>query len=143
MNPKQFIVVGTVAIAITLGGGIWCNESSAHPSLGTQGKCSTFKSKEAKITIYLNTPVQENGLANQLGMSEDELYHALYDGNSLADIAEERQVDVQSIIDLQVAEMTQQLDQRLASGSLTPETYHLQKSELPAIIAESTYLRYS
>ena len=73
--------------------------------------------------------------------SDEELYESLYTGSSLADIADNNQVPLQHIIDLQVAELTQQLDTRLAEGSITPVTYLLQKSELPDIITKSIHVR--
>ncbi|MNY81751.1 hypothetical protein D3C86_2234750 [compost metagenome] len=68
----------------------------------------------------------------------------MYSGQSLAQIASANQGDVQQVIDLQLAELTQQLDERLAAGSLTQEQYEAQKAELPAIVASSVHgQRYS
>ncbi|MEC0268836.1 hypothetical protein [Paenibacillus anseongense] len=79
-------------------------------------------------------------LLHVLGLaSEEDIYNAQYNGLSLADIAEANKVDVQKVIDLQLAELIEQLDERLSSGSITPEQYYAQQAELPEIIMRSVY----
>jgi hypothetical protein len=56
--------------------------------------------------------------ADALGLTEDELRAALSDGSSLADVAEEQGVDVQTVIDALVAAATAELDERVATGDL-------------------------
>ncbi|MDD9270932.1 hypothetical protein ACFPES_28180 [Paenibacillus sp. GCM10023248] len=82
----------------------------------------------------------QNDLLHLLGLvSEDEIYNAQYNGRSLADIAQANHVDVQKVIDLQLAELTEQLQERLFSGSITPEQYQAHHAELPEIIMRSVY----
>ncbi|HEY2494181.1 MAG TPA: hypothetical protein VGI33_14910 [Paenibacillus sp.] len=124
MNSKRIIIVGTMVFAITVGGASWNNNVIA-----------------SSITKSLNTttPVQ-NDLLQVLDLSsDDEIYDALYNGKTLADIAKDNDVDVQNVIDLQVEELTEQLDLRLANGSLTLEQYEEQKSEVRDIITKSAY----
>jgi hypothetical protein len=59
--------------------------------------------------------------AEALGMTEDELRAALSEGSSLADVAEEQGVDVQTVIDALVAAATAELDERVAAGDLDEE----------------------
>ncbi|MGF7049990.1 hypothetical protein J2T13_004513 [Paenibacillus sp. DS2015] len=124
MNSKQIIIVGTMVFAITIGGSSWNNMISA-----------------SSITKSLNTitPVSNDLLEVLELSSDDEIHDALYNGKTLADIAKDNDVDVQNVIDLQVAELTEQLDLRLANGSLTLEQYKEQKSEVRDIITNSAY----
>ncbi|AJS60949.1 SHOCT domain-containing protein [Paenibacillus sp. IHBB 10380] len=124
MNSKRIIIVGTIVFAITVGGASWNNNVIA-----------------SSITKSLNTttPVQDDLLQVLDLSSDDEIYDALYNGKTLADIAKDNDVDVQNVIDLQVEELTEQLKLRLANGSLTPEQYEEQKSEIRDIITKSAY----
>ncbi|MGG1518624.1 hypothetical protein ABE504_24605 [Paenibacillus oryzisoli] len=67
------------------------------------------------------------------------MYKAQWDGYSLADIAKANHVDVQKVIELQLAELAAQLEARFSSGSITPEQYAAQRAELPEIICRSVY----
>ncbi|KAI7273292.1 hypothetical protein KC345_g7024 [Hortaea werneckii] len=69
--------------------------------------------------------------------SDEELYDALYDGKSLHAIAEENSGNINNVINLQVKQLTQQLDARLASGSITQQQYTAQKAELREIVSQS------
>lgn len=69
--------------------------------------------------------------------SDEELYDALYEGKSLRNIAEEHGGNVTQVINLQVKQLTQQLEARLASGSITPQQFNAQKAELREIVAQS------
>jgi hypothetical protein len=59
--------------------------------------------------------------AKALGISTDELWTALRDGKSIADIAGDKGVDVQKVIDDMVAAATQQIDKAQQAGRLTDE----------------------
>ena len=124
MNSKRIIIVGTMVFAITVGGASWNNNVIA-----------------SSITKSLNTttPIQDDLLEVLDLSSDDEIYDALYNGKTLADIANDNDVDVQNVIDLQVEELNEQLDLRLANGSLTIEQYEEQKSEVRDIITKSAY----
>jgi hypothetical protein len=124
MNPKRSIIVGTMVVAITLGGSAWSNKVSA--SSITETRSATVAVKDDLLQILKVS-------------SDEEIYNAIYDGKSLADIANHNKVDVNNVVDLQVAQLTEQLDLRLASGSLTLQQYEEQKSELRDIITRSTY----
>jgi len=73
-----------------------------HPPLGLVGPA---------FGVGLDTLETAAGV---LGMSEDELRDALEDGSSLAQLAEERGVDVQALVDALVAAATSELDERVA-----------------------------
>lgn len=127
MSPKHIIIVGTMVFVITIGG--------LTKSPEARGSASILQSE---TELSLNTT--EDDFLQALGASSDEeVYEALYNGKSLADVADEHHKDVKNIIRLQVAELTEQLNARLAAGSLTPEVYQAQKSELEDIVTKSAY----
>lgn len=133
MNPKRIIITGVMAISIALSGGVWSDDVSAS----SLDQYASYSTKENKLPTT-NTPAKDD-LTQILGVSDEDIYYAIYNGKSLADLAHENHVDVQKIIDLQIAEMTEQLNIRLASGYLTPNVYQAQKSELAEIITKSVY----
>jgi hypothetical protein len=57
--------------------------------------------------------------AQALGMTADELHTALKGGQTLAQIAESKGVDVQVVVDALVASATNQINEKVASGELT------------------------
>ncbi len=59
--------------------------------------------------------------ATALGLTADELRVELRDGATLADIAADEGVAVQTVIDAMVAELETHLDEHVASGELTQE----------------------
>jgi polyhydroxyalkanoate synthesis regulator phasin len=69
-------------------------------------------------------------VADALGLSEDELRAALQDGQSIADIAAERGVDVQTVIDALVADAQARLAEEVAEGDLTQEQADARLSRL-------------
>lgn len=122
MNIKRVIIVGTVVVVMSFGNA-WSN-----------------------LTASANTPVkwsasdiveQDELLATLNQASDEELYDALYDGKSLQDIAEEENGDIENVINLQVAQLTKQLDSRLEAGSISPEQYAAHKEELRDIVSDS------
>ena len=60
-------------------------------------------------------------VAEALGMTTAELRAALAGDTSIADVAAERDVEVQTVIDALVAEKKTHLDARVAAGNLTQE----------------------
>ncbi|MFC5529061.1 hypothetical protein [Cohnella yongneupensis] len=136
MNIKRMFMAGTVAATITIGGGLWTEKTSA---------ASTFKPAAVQVPSSSAVSATESERKRDdflvaLGKSSDEeVYNALYDGKSLAEIASDSGNSAQGVIDLQLAELTRQLDARLSSGMLAPQIYEAQKSELQEIVAKSVY----
>ena len=60
-------------------------------------------------------------VAETVGLSEGELDIALRDGQTVADVAGERGVDVRDVIDAIVAVQRERLDEEVADGDLTQE----------------------
>ncbi|WP_274648654.1 SHOCT domain-containing protein [Paenibacillus humicola] len=135
MNPKRIIIVGTMAFVITVSGGIWADKTSASPL----SKSGSFKTKDGGTPARHHTAGQDAFLRGLGASSDEDVFTALYNGKSLADIAAANHADIQSIIDLQVSELTRQLQERLARGSITPDQFEAQKAELPGLITGSAY----
>ncbi|WP_063891888.1 hypothetical protein [Paenibacillus sp. Soil787] len=123
MKRKQMLMIHTMALTLSMGGTRWIDPLRANPIANKQN----------------TVPIKED-LLHVLGLSsEEDIYIAQYNGLSLADMAKANQVDVQKVIELQLAELTEQLNLRLSSGSITPEQYEAQRAELPEIIIKSVY----
>ncbi|MNB98708.1 hypothetical protein D3C75_459650 [compost metagenome] len=124
MNIKRVMIVGTMIVAMSFGGTSW-------------GRTAALASPVAKWST--STPVADkDALLDALNQSSDEeLYESLYEGKSLKDIAAENGGSVDSVINLQVAQLTEQLDLRLANGSITAEQYIAQTAELRELVTES------
>lgn len=128
MNIKRVIVVGTLMIVMTVGGNSWITlKASANPVARFSNE--TVANRDPLIDA-LNRP------------SEEELYDALYDGQTLADIASVRGADPDAVIALQTKQLSEQLQERLNSGAITPEQYKLQMDEVREMITRSFYQPY-
>ncbi|WP_426446354.1 hypothetical protein ACP26L_21940 [Paenibacillus sp. S-38] len=130
MKPKLVLVVGTMVLTITIGGSLWSKDSKADP-LRTALEYSASKN--------IHTAHPADFLQTLGASSEEEVYDALLEGKPLALIAEDNGRDVRQLIDLQTAELSEQLDARLAKGSLSWEAYAAQKAELREIVERSVY----
>lgn len=124
MNIKRVMIVGTMIVAMSFGGTAW-------------GRTAALASPVAKWST--STPVADKDeLLDALNQSSDEeLYESLYEGKSLKDIAAESDGNIDSVINLQIAQLTEQLDLRLAGGSITAEQYTAQKAELRELVTQS------
>lgn len=125
MNIKRVMIVGTMIVAMSFGGTAW-----GKPALHTLPVAKWSTSDVADTDELLDA-------LNLNPTSDEELYDALYDGRSLRNIAEENGGNVTQVINLQVKQLTQQLEARLASGSITPQQFNAQKAELREIVAQS------
>jgi predicted DNA-binding protein YlxM (UPF0122 family) len=68
--------------------------------------------------------------AEVLGMETDDLMAELRDGRTLAEIAEEKGVDLQTVKDAMIAQMEQALQEAEEEGSLTPECAECARQQL-------------
>ena len=129
MSPKYYLIAGTMLISISF-------NSAICPS-PVKGTTSIARFLDAgKSTQSPDKFQQVLGVAN-----DQEIYDALYGGQSLAELAQSRDGNVDELIRLQVNELTEQLNSRLASGSLSAHAYQAQLEELPAIVAESVHTK--
>lgn len=138
MNPKRVLVIGTIAVFISIGGAIKSDEASAKAALNVLGASSASETVESEQSSSKKA-VQDEFLEALGASSDEEVYDALYSGQSLTDITQANNKDVQRLIDLQVAQLSEQLDARLASGSLDSSSYQAHKAELVEMITKSAY----
>lgn len=68
--------------------------------------------------------------ATALGVSESDLRQALANGQTVADVAKSKNVDVQKVIDAVVADANKRIDQAVADGRLTQDQANQRKSEV-------------
>jgi ribosomal protein S20 len=68
--------------------------------------------------------------AEALGVSEEELREQLRDGKTIAQVAEDRDVDKQQVIDAMVAAATERIDQKVQEGDLAAEEANERKADL-------------
>lgn len=68
--------------------------------------------------------------AEALGVSEEDLREQLRDGKAIAQVAEDRDVDKQAVIDAMVAAATERIDQKVREGDLTAEEANERKADL-------------
>jgi hypothetical protein len=141
MQIKRIIIIGTMAFAITMGGGLWSEEANANtaqlPLDASGANKSDPKTSPSESVVHASGA---DTFLEVLGASSDEqVVDALYNGQSLAAIAAGNDKEVQPIIDLQVAQLTQQLNKRLAEGSIPLQVYQAQLAELPDIVARSVH----
>lgn len=57
--------------------------------------------------------------ADELGMSLTDLLTEMQDGKSIADVAEEKGIDTQGIVDAYLAEVKEEIDEAVAEGTMT------------------------
>jgi polyhydroxyalkanoate synthesis regulator phasin len=74
--------------------------------------------------------------ATALGMTEDDLRTALSDGQTMAQVAESKGIDVQVVIDALVADATTRISEKVAAGDLTQEEADARLAELTERITE-------
>ncbi|CAK4863429.1 unnamed protein product [Aphanomyces euteiches] len=80
--------------------------------------------KHGGVRIDLTT------IATALGYTtEAQLRTALETGKSIADLATEKKVTLQTLIDLEVVQIVKNLDQQLANGTITQTEYDKQKAD--------------
>ncbi|MDB5054231.1 MAG: hypothetical protein JWM44_2281 [Bacilli bacterium] len=82
-----------------------------------------------KVGNRIGFSLDTSGIATLLGITNEELKTALTSGKSLADVATEKGVDVQKLIDLQVASLLKGSDQDLKDGKITQADYDKRKAE--------------
>ena len=129
MNIKRVVIVGTMVVAMSFGGTSW---SKLTVNASPVAKWSTTSvADEDELLVALNQS------------SDEELYEALYDGKSLQDIVTEHNGNISDVINLQVAQLTKQLQLRLANGSISVQQYEVQKAELKDIVTQSVLTSFS
>lgn len=74
-------------------------------------------------------------LAELLDLTTEELAEALMDGSTLADIAEDQDVDVDDVIDLITSTITDALDEQLDNGTIDEDQYDTALDEIDEFVS--------
>ncbi|WP_334074175.1 MULTISPECIES: hypothetical protein [Paenibacillus] len=139
---KKILAAGVLALTITLGGGAalagQAYAAAADTAADTQ-QSSASTDTAAKGTLKKRggaKKLDHAAIASLLGVTEEELRTAQREGKSLATLAEEKNIEVQSVIDLVAEQLAANLDVKLADGSLAQDQYNTEKAEVSAKAAE-------
>jgi len=126
-NLKRIWIIGTLALGITLGSGLAGGKVEAEAVY-----------RETPPASSDETTNKPNAFLYALGaQSEQAVYDLMYEGLSLREIAGLGGGSEDELAALQIRELEQQLEQRLADGQITKEAYIAYKAELPEIISAS------
>ena len=87
--------------------------------------------------------LDNTAIAALLGLTADELETAEHAGKSLAAIAGEQNVKVQSVVDLVTKQLTAALDKQLAAGTITQTQYDIKQAKLAAKATEVVNRNFS
>jgi hypothetical protein len=129
----RMMMIGTIALAITVSSGMWGNTANAQLLI-------TIDELDSTKMLPMNNDEIEDELYDMLGYkSEQEFTEALSNYSSLAEIAEVQQVDVQEIIALQSSQLMEQMVNRLTKGELSLHEFSSITAEVPEIIRKSVY----
>lgn len=144
--PSKKLLGAAIVAASVVGGGI------AGALVGTPSLTSAQESEEETTTTTVKEERSEaeggehrhpgrchhrpgkldlGVAAEALGISEEDLREAMRDGSSIADVAEEQDVDVQKVIDALVASATERIDAAVADGDLDADRAAEVKENLP------------
>jgi hypothetical protein len=74
--------------------------------------------------------------AEALGISAEDMRDQLRNGKTIAQVAQERNVDVQRVIDAMVAEANARIDEKVQNGDLTADEANERKADLEERITE-------
>ncbi|MBB3112337.1 hypothetical protein FHS18_004423 [Paenibacillus phyllosphaerae] len=135
INSKRMFMIAALSAAISLGG-LMPDRASASPL--------PVKAKEAGLQSSVPSEAEETLFVRVLGAdSAEEVKDALYNGSSLADIASSNSADIDQLIQLQVAQLALQLQERLQAGSISQAQFEAQLAELHEIVASSVFAQYA
>ncbi len=132
---KRIIAASALALAITVGGSALLSGNVNAASTSTSNAQKTVSStngmvKGKGIGQGDHVKLDKTAIAQLLGITAAELETAERAGKSLATIAGEQNVTVQSVIDLVTKQLTAALDEQLAAGTITQTKYDTQKAKL-------------
>ncbi len=132
---KKLLTAATLTAALAVGGGVGAVLGQPLISSAQQSDDSTTTTEvpaDEQVREHRDRPGLE-AAAEALGISEDDLRAALEDDTTIADVAAERGVDLQTVIDAMVADATERIDERAAQAKedLPERITDLVNGELP------------
>jgi len=133
MNMKRVIIIGTMIVTMSFAGTAW-GQSAISPIPTAKWSIVDLDTREGnsdELLSALNQP------------SEADLYQELYSGKSLRTITEENNGNLNEVIAIQVRQLKEQLDERLARGSISSEQHAAQQAELEELVTQSANTAYN
>ncbi|WP_339260252.1 hypothetical protein MKZ12_10255 [Paenibacillus sp. FSL R5-0713] len=133
MNMKRVIIIGTMFVTMSFAGTAW-GQSAISPIPTAKWSIVDLDPGEGSSDELLSALNQS---------SEEDLYQKLYNGKSLRTITEENRGNWDEVIAIQVRQLREQLDERLASGSISSQQHAAQQAELEALVTQSANTAYN
>jgi uncharacterized protein YidB (DUF937 family) len=133
---KKLLTAAALTATLAVGGGVGALLGQPLVSGAQQSDDPTTTTTEAPVDEGARRHRGGPGLeaaAEALGIGVDDLRAALEDDRTIAEVAEERGVDLQTVIDAMVADATERIDERAASAKedLPERITDLVNGELP------------
>ena len=133
MNMKRVFILGTMIVTMSFAGSAW-SKSTIYP---------IPEPKWSIVDLDSSSENEDDELLSALNQaSEEELAEKLYQGHSLRTIADSSGGNYAKAIAIQIKQLQTQLDERLASGSISSEQHALQSMEIAELITESANRAY-
>lgn len=130
MNIKA-LAASTLALALTIGGSVYASPANAAAAvINSKQNKAVARQMQGKSKFSEGLLFQSEQLESLLGITRDELKAEMTSGTSLADLADQKGVDVQQLIDMQVNRMATRIDKELAAGTLTQTEYDEAKAKI-------------
>jgi urease gamma subunit len=144
---EQNVDVQTVIDAMAAAASAHIDEEVQEGDLTAEEANERKANLEERITRLVNEGPQRRGgprghgpkldaAAQALGISAEDLREQLRDGKTIAQVAQDRNVDVQTVINAMVAEATARVDEKVQEGELTAEEANEKKANLEERITE-------
>ncbi|RCW44948.1 SHOCT domain-containing protein [Paenibacillus prosopidis] len=120
------------------------NEQLAAGEITQEQYDTKLAASVERATNHVNGVLPEGGkgwgdsidaIAEALGLTADELKAEIEEGKTIAAIATEKGVDVQTVVDAWVSEIKEKLNEQLAAGEITQEQYD---TKLAAAVEHAT-----
>jgi len=133
-GKKLLVVVITCFAAVALFTGV----AVAATSVGGSERCCASGEEEGKHGPRGNGNHEEmqGVIADTLGISTEELQSELESGKTVAQLAEEKGVSVDAVIDAVTAKINESIDQAVAEGDLDAEKAEEIRSNAPERVRE-------
>ncbi|PYE52393.1 hypothetical protein HUB98_27000 [Paenibacillus barcinonensis] len=133
MNARRVFILGTMIVTMSFAGTAWGKSAITPIPMPKWSIVDLENSSENEDDEFLSALNQS---------SEEEVADKLYRGHSLRSIAQSNGGDYDKVIALQIRQLQAQLDERLASGSISSEQHSLQSMEITQLITDSANKAY-
>jgi len=119
MNRRKLVMTGVVTGSIALGGLFGAVVFAPGVGLAASGTENGEEGAAVCAGVLGARPIQ--AAAEAIGIEPSELFEAIRDGQTIAEVAEANDVDPSTVVEAIVADAQDRLDQAFEDGSLTRE----------------------